>query len=419
MIPNSVSSFDLKRLKVAIVHEWFVDYSGSEKVVEQLINLFPDADLFAQVEFLPENLKGFIKNKKVTTSFIQKLPKARTKYRSYLPLMPLAVEQFDMSPYDLIISSNHAVAKGVITGPHQVHISYVHSPIRYAWDLTHQYLNESGLDKGFKGWLAKYFLHRIRLWDYRTANGVDAFVANSRYIARRIKKVYGRQATVIHPPVAVNKFEIGSKKSGYFITASRLAPYKKVDLIVEAFADMPDKKLVVIGDGPNFEKARQKAGPNVTLLGFQPYEVLLKYLKEARAFIFAAEEDFGIAPVEAQACGIPIIAYARGGALETVVENQTGLFFENQDTEDITAAVERFEKMENEFDSNKIRQHAMRFSETRFQREMKRFIEKVVIESVAEIMDIDSESDPDNELKQVLNLRRRDEESVEISDKSE
>ena len=171
--------YDLSRLKVAIVHEWFVDYSGSERVVEQMLNLFPQADLYAQVEFLPDDLKGFIQNKKVTTSFIQKLPKAKTRYRSYLPLMPLAVEQFDLSEYDLIISSSHAVAKGVITGPDQLHICMCHSPMRYAWDLTHQYLKESGLTKGLKSWLARYILHRIRMWDYRTANGVDQFIAIS------------------------------------------------------------------------------------------------------------------------------------------------------------------------------------------------------------------------------------------------
>lgn len=217
-------------MKVAVIHEWLVDYSGSERVVEQILKIFPDADLFAQVEFLPPNLKPFIQNKSVKTSFIQKLPLARKKYRTYLPLMPLAVEQFDVSGYDLIISSAHAVSKGVLTGPDQLHISYVHSPMRYAWDLQHQYLRESGLDKGVKGWVAKWLLHKIRLWDLRTANGVDAFTANSRFIARRIHKVYGREATVIYPPVDISAFTLKEKKEDFYLTASRMVPYKKIDL---------------------------------------------------------------------------------------------------------------------------------------------------------------------------------------------
>ncbi|HOO40828.1 MAG TPA: glycosyltransferase, partial [Syntrophales bacterium] len=261
-------------MRVAVIHEWLVDYSGSERVVEQILKIFPDADLFAQVEFLPSNLKFFIQNKSVKTSFIQKLPLAKKKYRSYLPLMPLAVEQFDLSGYDLVISSAHAVAKGVLTGPDQLHISYVHSPMRYAWDLQHQYLRESGLDKGLKGWLAKWLLHKMRLWDVRTAHGVDAFTANSRFIARRIRKVYGREATVIYPPVDISAFTLREDKEDFYLTASRMVPYKKIDLIVEAFSQMPEKELVVIGDGPDFQKVKAKAGGNVTLLGYQPFEEL-------------------------------------------------------------------------------------------------------------------------------------------------
>lgn len=385
MIRLTDGKVELDQLKVAIVHEWLVDYSGSERVVEQLLNIFPEADLFAQVEFLPDDLKWFIKNKKVTTSFIQKLPKARTKYRSYLPLMPLAVEQFDMSPYDLVISSNHAVAKGVITGPDQVHISYVHSPMRYAWDLTHQYLRESGLDRGLKGWFAKIMLHRIRLWDYRTASGVDRFVGNSGYIARRIKKVYGREADIIYPPVNTDGFDLEEEKMEYYYTASRMVPYKKIDLIVEAFAKMPGKKLVVVGAGPNFEKAKAKAGPNVELLGFQKNEVLKKHMRRARAFLFAAEEDFGIIPVEAQACGTPVIAYGRGGARETVIENETGLFFEEQTTASIIDAVARFEKMEQNFDQKNIRENALRFSAERFRSEFLELTEETLRQKALEL----------------------------------
>jgi len=367
-------------MRVAVIHEWLVDYSGSERVVEQILKIFPDADLFAQVEFLPPDLQFFIQNKSVKTSFIQKLPLAKKKYRAYLPLMPLAVEQFDLSGYDLVISSAHAVSKGVLTGPDQLHISYVHSPMRYAWDLQHQYLRESGLDKGLKGWLAKWLLHKMRLWDVRTAHGVDAFTANSRFIARRIRKVYGREATVIYPPVDISAFTLREDKEDFYLTASRMVPYKKIDLIVEAFSRMPEKELVVIGDGPDFQKVKAKAGGNVTLLGYQPFEELRDHMQRAKAFVFAAEEDFGIIPVEAQACGTPVIAYGKGGALETVRgpehENPTGLFFPEQTVESLMDAVCRFERESERFKPADCRRNAVRFSPERFREEFSSFVEK-------------------------------------------
>jgi len=367
-------------MNVAVIHEWLVDYSGSERVVEQILKIFPDADLFAQVEFLPPDLQFFIQNKSVKTSFIQKLPLAKKKYRAYLPLMPLAVEQFDLSGYDLVISSAHAVSKGVLTGPDQLHISYVHSPMRYAWDLQHQYLRESGLDKGPKGWLAKWLLHKMRLWDVRTAHGVDAFTANSRFIARRIRKVYGREATVIYPPVDISAFTLREDKEDFYLTASRMVPYKKIDLIVEAFSQMPEKELVVIGDGPDFQKVKAKAGGNVTLLGYQPFEELRDHMQRAKAFVFAAEEDFGIIPVEAQACGTPVIAYGKGGAVETVRgpehENPTGLFFPEQTVESLMDAVCRFERESERFKPADCRRNAVRFSPERFREEFFSFVEK-------------------------------------------
>jgi glycosyltransferase involved in cell wall biosynthesis len=376
---NDIKNIDLNSLKVAIVHEWFVDYSGSERVVEQMLNLFPQADLYAQVDFLPDNLRGLIKNKKVTTSFIQKLPGARKHYRSYLPLMPLAVEQFDLSEYDLVLSSNHAVAKGVITGPDQIHISYVHSPIRYGWDLTHQYLSEANLKTGLKGWMAKIILHYMRIWDTRTANGVDKYLCNSNFIARRIKKVYRRKATVVHPPVDIDSFELERNKEDYYLAASRMVPYKKIGLIVDAFAKMPDKKLIVIGDGPDFNKIKARATDNVTMLGFQPTEILRKYMQKAKAFIFAAEEDFGIMPVEAQACGTPVIAYGKGGALETVVDGRTGLFFDRQEPEALIETIERFEQMDN-LNPEKIREHALKFSVQNHSKALEEFIQQAVNE---------------------------------------
>lgn len=371
-------------MKVAIVCDWLVTYAGAEKVLEQILNVFPDADLFALVDFLDKDKRDFIKNKKVTTSFIQNLPKAKTKYRNYLPLMPLAIEQLDVSKYDLVISSSHCVAKGIITGPDQVHISYVHSPIRYAWDLQHQYLKEAGLTKGLKSKMARAILHYMRLWDCRTSNGVDYFVANSKFIARRIWKCYRREADVIYPPVDVEAFEFCDIKEDFYMTASRMVPYKKMDLIVEAFAKMSDKKLVVIGDGPDFEKIKAKAGKNVTLMGYQPFSVLKEHMQKAKAFVFASEEDFGITPVEAQACGTPVIAFGKGGALETVrgldKEKPTGTFFKAQTVESLCRAVEEFENKKDIFKAEYCRENAEKFSNERFLRELKEFVERRINE---------------------------------------
>ena len=369
-------------MKVAIVHEWFTTIAGSEKVVEQILHLFPQADVFA-VHADPETVRNtkFLQGHQVKSSFISQLPRANKSYRSYLPLMPLAVEQFDLSGYDVVISSAHAVAQGVLIGPDQLHISYVHSPIRYAWDLQHQYLRESGLDHGLKGWIAKWLLHKIRIWDYRTATGVDHFVANSRFIGRRIHKVYGRTSDVIYPPVDVAAFDFCDQKQDYYLTASRLVPYKRMDLIVQAFAQMPDRKLVVIGDGPDMHKLRALATPNVTLLGYQPFDELKRHMQQAKAFVFAAEEDFGITPVEAQACGTPVIAYGKGGSRETVVDSPdagqaTGLWFSEQSVESLVSAVQRFESLPLPISAQACRHHAECFSVQRFRNEFASYVEK-------------------------------------------
>ncbi len=365
-------------MKVAVIHDWLVTYAGAEKVLEQLLLLYPEADLYSVVDFLPAGQRGFIQNKSVTTTFVQNMPLAKKKYRQYLPLMPLAIEQLDLSGYDLIISSSHAVAKGVLTGPGQLHVSYVHSPIRYAWDLQHQYLKESGLDIGLKGLAARWMLHKIRLWDYRTANGVDAFIANSQFISQRIWKVYRRKSVVIYPPVEVDFFTPRQEKEDFYLTASRMVPYKRIDLIVEAFTRMPDKKLVVIGYGPDFEKIKRKAGPNIILLGFQPHEVLKDYLQRARAFVFAALEDFGIITVEAQACGTPVIAFGKGGSLETICNldtiTPTGVFFFEQDVASLVEAVKLFELEEINISTQNCRNNALRFSPERFRIDINEYI---------------------------------------------
>ena len=255
-------------MKVAIVHDWLVTYAGSERVLEQMLLCYPQADVFSLVDFLPVEQRGFLGGREVKTSFIQRLPGARKRYRSYLPLMPLAVEQFDVSSYDLVISSSHAVAKGVLVGPDQLHVCMCYSPIRYAWDLQHQYLKESGLDKGVKGLLARGLLHKIRIWDSRTAAGVDHFVAISQFITRRIEKTYRRSSDVIYPPVDVDRFGLRLDKSAFYLAASRMVPYKRMPMIIEAFNAMPDRKLMVIGDGPELQRCQQLAGPNVQVLGY-------------------------------------------------------------------------------------------------------------------------------------------------------
>ena len=366
-------------MKVAIITEWLKSYAGSERVLEQMLLAFPAADLFAVVDFLPANERGFLGGKTPKVSFIQGLPFARSHFRHYLPLMPLAVEQFDLSSYDLILSSSHAVAKGVIVGPDQLHISYVHSPMRYAWDLQHQYLRESGLDRTGRGLLIRCLLHYLRLWDTRTALGVDHFITNSHFIGRRVKRVYGRESEVIYPPVDIEAFPLQVEKASHYVTASRMVPYKRLDVIVEAFNAMPEKRLIVIGDGPDFKKIKAMAGPNIELLGYQTKESLRDHLKSARAFVFAAEEDFGILPVEAMASGTPVIAFGKGGALETVIEPggtepPTGLFFDKQSREALIEAVHRFESQLEVFEPEAIRRHTEKFSIPRFQKEWTTFI---------------------------------------------
>ncbi|MEM5437258.1 glycosyltransferase family 4 protein [Paraburkholderia diazotrophica] len=357
-------------MKVAIVHDWLVVSGGAEKVLQQIIECFPDADLFSLVDFLED--RSVVRGKSVQTSFIQKMPFARRRYRGYLPLMPLAIEQFDLTAYDLIITSSYAVAKGVLVGPDQTHVSYVHSPIRYAWDLQHQYLREAHLTSGPRSWAARVMLHRLRNWDARTANGVDQLIANSRFVARRIMKAYRREAAVVPPPVDVQAFEMRASKDDFYLTASRMVPYKRMDLIVEAFAATPERRLVVIGDGPQMAEVRAKAKPNITIMGYQPFEVLRDHMQRARAFVFAAEEDFGIAVVEAQACGTPVIAYGKGGALETVIPygepHPTGVHFHEQTVASMQAAIALFEKHDADITAQACRTNAERFSSAIFRR---------------------------------------------------
>jgi glycosyltransferase involved in cell wall biosynthesis len=375
----AVSAHDVVRgpRRVALVHDWLTTYVGGERVLEQMIELFPASDVFSSIDVLPPHERAFLRGKQPITTFAQRVPGIGKHYRKWLPLLMLAIEQLDVSDADLVLSSSSSIAKGVITGPDQLHIAYVHSPMRYAWDLQHQYLREAGLERGLKSLLARWLLHRARMWDVRTANGVDHFVANSRYIARRIWKTYRREATVIYPPVDVRGFAPVETKEAFYLTASRLVPYKKVPTIVEAFRALPEKRLVVVGDGTDMARVKALAGTNVEVLGYQPTDVLRDLMQRAKAFVFAAEEDFGITPVEAQACGTPVIAFGRGGALETIrsgADQPTGSFFDAQTPVAIAAAVQDFERRQHEYTAAACHRNAQRFSAEFFSERYARFV---------------------------------------------
>ncbi len=361
--------------RVALVHDFLYVYGGAERVVEQILEIYPDADVFALFDFLPPGQRDFIRNKPVHTSFLQHMPFARRMHRAYLPLMPLAVEQLDVSAYDIVISSSYVAAKGILSRPTQLHVCYCHTPARFAWDLQNQYLKRPGLISAVRSIGARILLHYIRQWDAFSANRVDLFVANSNCVGGRIRKTYRRESTTIYPPVDTTHFALHEEKSDFYLTASRLVPYKRIDLIVEAFARMPEKKLVVVGDGPEFAKLHARATFNVRMVGHQPQDRLTNYLQHARAFVFAAEEDFGIAPVEAQACGTPVIAYSAGGVSESVLPGRTGIFFNEQSVEAIIAAVNAFEAA-GPWDAAAIRLNAERFSPERFREEFRQTVDR-------------------------------------------
>jgi glycosyltransferase involved in cell wall biosynthesis len=359
-------------MKVALIQDWLTEQGGAEKVFAALCEVYPNADIYTLVYNHEVLDKLNISQHKVTTSFIQKLPFANKKYRNYLSLFTKAIESFDLSSYDLIISSSSCVAKGVLTHSNQIHICYCHSPVRYGWDLYFQYLNSSGLNKMNPISLyVKSVLHKLRIWDVISSNRVDFFISNSNYIKQRIQKIYGRNAVTIYPPVAIDEFDSSYPKKDYYFTCSRLVPYKKVDLVIEAFSKMPDKQLIVIGTGPDMDKIKRLKTANISILGYQPFSILKEYMEKAKAFVFAAEEDFGIVTVEAQACGTPVIAFGKGGSLEIVKENETGLFFYEQNADAIIDAIYRFEKQK--FDCRIIRNNAERFSKERFKEELNKF----------------------------------------------
>ncbi len=376
-------------MKVAIVHDWLTTWAGAEKALAELLACYPQAEIFTTVNFLPKGEIPCLVGRTIHTSFIQKLPGAKKHYRRYLPLMPLAIEQFDLKGFDLILSSSHAVAKGVISGPGALHICYCYSPMRYAWDMQHQYLRQSGNAQGLVSWLMRWQLHRLRQWDYISAQRVDHFIAISHYIERRIETFYRREAAVIYPPVAVEKFRHDRPREAFYLTASRMVPYKRIDLIVEAFTQTPERQLVVIGDGPDFKQLKEKAGPNIILLGFQPDSILIDYLERAQAFIFMAEEDFGILPVEAQAAGAPVIGYGVGGLKETIVNGVTGLHVAEQSASALLTSLAHFETRRQEdptaYAPEACAQQAKHFERSVFSNEITTFIAQKRQEQMAKI----------------------------------
>ena len=369
-------------VKYALVHEWLTPKAtgGSELVVKEILKHI-NADLYALIDFESGNPESYFYQRQIGKTFLQYLPLARNGVQKYLPLLPIAIEQFDLREYDVILSSSHAVAKGVLTTPYQLHICYCHTPMRYAWDLTFDYINSSKVGKGIPGIFTRYLLHKLREWDVISANRVDYFIANSQHTARRIWRCYRRQAEVIYPPVDVKKFPFKSQKQDFYLTVCRLVSYKKISLIVRAFNQL-GRELVVIGSGRELSQLRHLARSNVKVMGWQPEEVVAQYMSEAKGFIYAACEDFGMALVEAQACGTPIIAYSLGGATETVLDmrkypdSATGLLFSEQTEKALIEAVKFFESSQGYFQPEIIRKHADKFSQTVFQKHYFSFLQK-------------------------------------------
>ncbi len=362
-------------MRVAIVHEWFSGIGGSEKVVKAFHDIYPDAPIYVFVHDkrkMPEEYN----NMDIRTSYLQKIPFAKSKYQYFLPFMPGAVERYDLSEYDLVLSSSTCCAKGVITKADTLHICYCHTPMRYGWDMYFDYIKDKNR---FVRWIIASQMKNIRLWDRLSADRVDYFIANSYNVARRIKKTYRRNSKVIYPPVETDFYTPGNMDGDFYLIVSRLVPYKRVDLAIEAFNQI-GMPLIIIGGGPELKKYKRMAKSNIKLLGRLSDDEIRDYYQKCKAFIFPGEEDFGITPVEAQACGRPVIAYGKGGALETIVNGSTGLFFFNQDVESLKEAVLNFENNINSFDKESIRKHAEKFSTLRFKNEITNFIDEKIEE---------------------------------------
>lgn len=356
-------------MKVAIIHYWLVNWRGGEKVVEALLELYPNADIFTHVydELMTE---GNLKDRNIYTTFISKLPFAKKYYQKYLPLMPLALEQLDLREYDLVISSESGPAKGVITSPEALHVCYCHTPMRYVWDVYPDYIKSSGR---FTRWLMRPLIHYLKIWDRLSADRVDYFVANSEFVAKRINKFYRRESDVIYPPVKLEEFTPTQEKTDVYLFLGQLTPYKRADLVVDAFVEN-GKKLVVIGDGEQYADLKTKECENIKVLGRMPWEECKRYLHESKALIFPGVEDFGMVPIESMACGTPVLAYAKGGALETVLDGNTGFLFHEQSIQSLNSCISKFEKSEANLDKSEIRLHAEKFSKQIFMTKFESFV---------------------------------------------
>lgn len=363
-----------KKPSIALIHDWLVSYGGAERVLEALLEIYPGSPVYTMV-YRPAALSHSpISQGDIHTSPISTWPFAGKAYRNYLPFMPMAVEQFDLRDHDIVISVSHAVAHGVLTHPRQLHLNYILSPARFAWHLYQEYLEQGSLQRGFRAWAGKPLLHYFRIWDHAASSRVDQFVAISHWIADAVRSAYRREADVIYPPVGVERFRPTQSREDYYITVARLVKNKRIDLIVKACSAL-GRQLVVVGEGPERKHLESLAGKTVEITGWLDDERLPDLLSSARAFIHAADEDFGIAPLEAQAAGCPVIALRRAALLETIVEGETGLFYDEPSVEALTYAILRFEQDHHSYDSQILHRHAHQFGADRFKDEFRSYLD--------------------------------------------
>jgi glycosyltransferase involved in cell wall biosynthesis len=368
-------------MKVALVHDWLPVFSGAERVLAEIMRVVGASDLYTLYDFLDHHDRAAIGAKRIYTSPLNGLPLVKRYYRWTFPFCPQAMESFNLSQYDLVISSSAAFAKGVIPHPHQKHIAYLHTAVRYAWDQSYEYLSQTPMARFPAGIVLRRLLHQMRMWDVRTAHSADIFVANSSIVKRRIEQTYGRRAVVIEPPVDIGEIPLVERKDDYFAVASRLVPYKRIDLVVRAFSQMPSLRLLVVGDGPEMPRLRSLAGANVTFTGYLPRAALVETIQKARAFVFAGYEDFGIVLAEAQAAGTPVVAFGRGGAADIVAplhaEKPTGILFAEQSVDAVKQAVGLFCREQRRFSPGVCRANVERLAPENFRRRMRALIADV------------------------------------------